>query len=158
MLYKSPIYCFIREYSFLSNYFASPIVVDGVKWQTVEHAYHALKAQIGSDEYEAIFEAETPGEAKKIGRKIKLDSDWKENKITVMEKLLRLKFEQHPDLREKLINSYPAQLEEGNNWGDRFWGVCPARVDGETNDKSKGENHLGKLLMMIRAEYIENPD
>ena len=35
------------------------------------------------------------------------------------------------------------QIEEGNNWGDRFWGT----VDGE------GLNHLGKIIMRIRKEY-----
>lgn len=35
---------------------------------------------------------------------------------------------------------------EGNTWGDKFWGVC----DGE------GENHLGKLLMEVRAELTKH--
>lgn len=36
-----------------------------------------------------------------------------------------------------------AELIEGNNWGDTFWGVCNGR----------GENMLGKLLMEIR-DYL----
>lgn len=31
-------------------------------------------------------------------------------------------------------------LVEGNNWHDKFWGVCGG----------EGENHLGKMLMHIR--------
>ena len=33
------------------------------------------------------------------------------------------------------------ELEEGNNWGDKYWGT----VEGE------GKNMLGKLLMKVRA-------
>ena len=36
-------------------------------------------------------------------------------------------------------------LIEGNDWGDTFWGM----TDGE------GENHLGKILMRVRAELRE---
>jgi predicted NAD-dependent protein-ADP-ribosyltransferase YbiA (DUF1768 family) len=58
-----------------------------------------------------------------------------------METLLRQKFA-HPELRAKLKETNDAELVEGNWWGDRFWGVC----------RGEGENHLGKLLMKIRAE------
>ena len=39
-----------------------------------------------------------------------------------------------------------AELIEGNNWGDTFWGVC----------NGVGENHLGKLLMARRAQLRGN--
>jgi len=61
--------------------------------------------------------------------------------MQMMEELLRLKFES-PELRKLLLETGEHELIEGNNWGDRFWGV----VDGV------GDNHLGKLLMKIRAE------
>ncbi len=50
------------------------------------------------------------------------------------------KFTQHADLAEKLLATGDAVLEEGNNWGDEFWGV----VDG------RGMNWLGTLLMTVR--------
>ena len=37
---------------------------------------------------------------------------------------------------------YQAELIEGNNWKDTYWGVC----------HGKGQNNLGKLLMRIREE------
>lgn len=43
-----------------------------------------------------------------------------------------------------LIATGDAILREGNHWGDRFWGV-----DARTGE---GENHLGRLLMELRAE------
>jgi predicted NAD-dependent protein-ADP-ribosyltransferase YbiA (DUF1768 family) len=48
-------------------------------------------------------------------------------------------------MREMLLLTGDCELVEGNTWGDKFWGVC----DGE------GENHLGKLLMKIRAELAK---
>ena len=59
-----------------------------------------------------------------------------------MEQILWAKFEQNPGLKEKLINTGDAYLEETNTWNDTFWGVC----------KGKGQNNLGKILMKIRAE------
>ena len=38
------------------------------------------------------------------------------------------------------------QLQEGNNWGDAFWGV---HLKSE-----EGENNLGKLIMEIRAQLL----
>jgi predicted NAD-dependent protein-ADP-ribosyltransferase YbiA (DUF1768 family) len=58
-----------------------------------------------------------------------------------MRDLLRQKFA-HPELRRLLLATGDAELVEGNTWGDRFWGVCAGR----------GQNHLGRLLMAIRAE------
>ena len=43
----------------------------------------------------------------------------------------------------KLLEELERQIEEGNWWGDTFWGV-----DIKTR---KGENNLGKLIMKIRS-------
>ena len=45
-----------------------------------------------------------------------------------------------PSLREKLLATGDAYLEEGNNWGDTIWGTVNGR----------GQNHLGRLLMEVR--------
>ncbi len=85
---------------------------------------------------------ETPGEAKKYGRTVVMRSDWDEVKLEVMENIVRAKFMQLPYLREKLLLTEDIILEEGNTWGDTFWGV----YDGE------GTNHLGLILMKVRKE------
>jgi len=41
---------------------------------------------------------------------------------------------------------FPSNLVEGNSWNDVWWGVC----------EGEGENHLGRILMDIRAEIIES--
>ncbi len=87
---------------------------------------------------------ENPGKAKRLVKRLKIRSDWNSIKIDVMETGLRAKFEQNHDLRELLLATGEEELQEGNMWGDTFWGI-----DLKTN---VGENHLGKLLMKIRAE------
>jgi len=64
-----------------------------------------------------------------------------------MEKLVRIKF-QNPEMREKLLATGDVEIEEGNTWGDTFWGV-----DLETGE---GENRMGKILMKIRSELKNN--
>ena len=56
--------------------------------------------------------------------------------------IVRQKFLQHQDLAEKLLATGDGYLEEGNNWGDRYFGV----VNGV------GENVLGCSLMIVREE------
>ena len=60
-----------------------------------------------------------------------------------MFKLVQAKFQQHPDLKMRLLATGDAVLVEGNTWNDVVWGV---------NQNGVGENHLGKILMRIRDE------
>jgi predicted NAD-dependent protein-ADP-ribosyltransferase YbiA (DUF1768 family) len=62
-----------------------------------------------------------------------------------MLKLVRRKFK-NSKLREQLLATGGQELLEGNWWGDTWWGV--------DIDTGKGENHLGKILMQIRNELI----
>jgi ribA/ribD-fused uncharacterized protein len=136
---------FWQEHEFLSNFFPSPIMWDGREWPTLEHAYQAAKT-LDLSEQEEVRKARTPGESKRLGRRVTIRDDWEEAKIGVMEELLRLKFSD-PDLQERLLATGDAELVEGNNWRDRFWGV--------TQDKDgswTGQNWLGRLLMKIREE------
>ena len=135
---------FTGDYDFLSNFHPSPIEVDGVLYPTVEHAFQAAKTE-DPEEKRGAAEAPTPGSAKRKGRKVQLRSDWEQVKVGIMEDLVRLKFMTHPDLREQLLATGDAQLVEGNNWNDRFWGVC----------RGQGRNQLGIILMKIRLELAK---
>lgn len=136
-----PITSFDGKYRFLSNFLYCEVGLDGDLYPSVEHAFQAAKTKNSAMRYR-IRMAKTPGQAKRMGRKCVLCEDWEETKILVMESLLRKKF-RHPNLKRLLLATGDAELIEGNNWGDTFWGVC--------NDI--GENNLGKLLMKIRSEF-----
>ena len=131
---------FAGPYRFLSNFFAKPMLWDGVRFPSAEHAYQAAKCA-RSDHFELVRNALNPGAAKRMGRKIALRGDWEAVKEKVMLSVVRAKFAD-PYLRRKLIATGTAELVEGNTWGDRFWGVC----------RGEGENRLGKILMKVRAE------
>lgn len=131
---------FTGVHAFLSNFHRCKVVFDGAVYPSAEHAYQAAKTQVNSDR-EKIRLAGTPALAKRFGRLVHCRKGWDEMKISVMRRIIREKFKSG-DLRARLLATGDAALVEGNWWGDTFWGVCQCR----------GENHLGKLLMEIRAE------
>ena len=132
--------CFDGEFAFLSNFHPS-MITDGNEWfPTVEHYFQAAKTT-NMEEYKAIAAALTPGQAKRLGRKVTLRPDWEEVKDQVMLEALRKKFS-IPILREQLLATENKYLIEGNTWGDKYWGVC----------EGEGLNHLGALLMRVREE------
>ena len=77
-----------------------------------------------------------------MGRRVRLRSDWEEVKDHFMYGIVMTKFACNPDLKAKLLDTGDEDLEEGNTWGDKYWGT----VNGI------GKNILGKLLMRIRSE------
>ena len=131
---------FAGPHRFLSNFYPAPLVWEGKRWPTAEHAYQAAKCR-RADHSRLILEAPSPGAAKRLGGKIELRADWDEVKERVMLSIVRAKFE-NAYLRRRLIATGDAELIEGNYWGDRFWGVC----------RGEGENRLGKILMKVRTE------
>lgn len=136
---------FFDEFRFLSNFWYSEIIADGVIYPTVEHAYQALKFT-APEERGLIAETRTPGKAKRISYKMKsFRTDWDEVRVDIMKILVRQKFIRHEELSTMLMLTHPHELEETNHWGDVFWGVC----DGV------GENQLGKILMDVREELMQ---
>jgi ribA/ribD-fused uncharacterized protein len=135
---------FSGEYRFLSNFWPCEIKYEGKTYASTEHAYQAAKT-LDIKERNKIRDAKTPGDAKRLGRKITLRSDWESVKLQVMEDLVRQKFFDNPKLGKKLIDTGEQELIEGNTWGDKVWG----QVNGV------GQNHLGKILMKVRQSLIE---
>jgi N-glycosidase YbiA len=133
---------FSGEFDFLSNFYPCKIEFEDEVYPSVEHAFQAAKTTSPSAR-QKILEAGTSGKAKQIGRTVPLRPYWDLSKITYMREFLRQKFEK-PELRNALLATGDAEIIEGNNWNDTFWGVC----------KGKGLNHLGKLLMEIRSKIL----
>ena len=99
------------------------------------------------DERTIIYHAKTPGEAKRLGHRCNKRNDWEDVKERIMYELVKAKFTFDTDVKAKLLATGNCYLQEGNRWGDTFWGV-----DLRTG---KGENKLGHILMRVREELRE---
>ena len=131
---------FSGENAFLSNFFDTNIIFDGIMFTNSEAAFQAQKTL--DLEERRQFALLHPSKAKRMGRKVTLRPDWEDVRLKVMEDICRAKFTQNEELKKKLIDTEDATLIEGNTWNDTFWGVC----------NGVGENNLGKILMKIREE------
>ncbi len=131
---------FVGPYRFLSNFWPATVVLDGVAYPSVEHAYVAAKTVVPSLRTQIAATVE-PGAVKRFGRTFALRPDWEDVRLAVMEDLVRQKFSVEP-LRSMLLATGDVKLVEGNTWNDHFWGVC----------RGRGENHLGRILMHVREQ------
>jgi len=145
-----PIPKFHGEFAFLSNFYPSPITIDGIVYPTVEHAFQAAKTNDPLTK-QKIAAKDTPGKAKHAGGKRGIirdfDQNWETRKVEVMRSLIQQKF-QDTQLREMLLQTGNRPLIEGNSWNDTFWGVC----------RGKGANNLGKILEQLRDELRSSKD
>jgi len=163
----------VDPFKFLSNFYPVSITYKGFQFNSAEAAYQCSKLDadfnVGMSEWieeyalatedkelkpfrnkhknakliRELFGQMGPGTAKKWGRKLPKRSDWRGIKYVIMLEILHIKFDV-PELADKLMNTFPATLIEGNTWGDVYWGVCGGF----------GENRLGEILMSIRSELI----
>ena len=133
---------FRGEYRWLSNFHRCDVEFEGIMYPSSENAYQAAKSD--DMEIRTTFKSLAPGKSKKLGSRLILRDGWNDMKLNIMYNILVSKFELNPMLKIKLIDTGEMYIEEGNNWGDTFWGVC----DG------KGKNHLGEHLMKIRSLYM----
>jgi len=131
------------EHGWMSNFFASPIVLKGQTWPTTEHYFQAQKFA-GTPHEEELRLARSPMVAARMGRARArpLRADWDRVKDDIMLEALRAKFTQHEGLKSKLLATRDARLVEHTK-NDRYW------ADG---GDGTGRNRLGELLMKVRAE------
>lgn len=104
------------------------------------HAYEAAFQAQKCPERAAEFANLTPSEAKHLGRHVELRHDWENIKDNIMFGVVKAKFSQNANLKQKLLATGNSRLFEENNWGDTCWGT----VNG------KGENRLGLILEDVR--------
>lgn len=134
---------FQGDYRFLSNFYPCQVYWNGHTYASSEAAYQSSKAI--DKETESKFTSLNPRQARSHGRSIPIREDWEKEKLNVMYRLLRKKFTQNKVLGIRLLDTGEAHLEETNYWHDTFWGVY----------NGVGENHLGRLLMLVRDELRE---
>jgi hypothetical protein len=136
---------FQKEYRWLSNFWPCRIEFQGRVFNSVEHAYQAAKSDEDSWK-EFCSKSISPGEIKKESRNIAIRPTWNSEKVSVMRELLRKKFIDNKHYASMLVDTGSEHIQEGNYWGDRFWGV--------DLKNSVGKNMLGELIMDIRDELM----
>ena len=143
---------FYRKESHLSNHHPCKIVDKGVSYNCVEQYLMVHKATLFEDEnaVKEIMATDDPMVQKRVRvKKFNLDM-WRKVSLDVMRRGLTMKYEQNPELKNKLLQTGNAQLAEAAP-RDGYWGIGMAMHHPDALDRSKwGENHLGKLLMEVR--------
>lgn len=142
-------------YGWLGNMSPYPIEYGKATWRTSEALFQAMRFD-DEEVREAIRAEKSP-----MGAKFKMKAHKEKiivephSKLDVlnMAMCLKLKVQQHPELKEWLIETGDAYIYEdvtarGNKGGNLFWGAM--LVDGEL----VGENTLGKLWMSLRKQFI----
>lgn len=146
-----------RHFSNMSNH---KITIDDVEYKTVEHYFQAMKAREFEDMeiYNKILTTKTPKAVKAIGKKVAnfKDEVWDKKKDDVMEKGVRTKFIQHPNLRQQLSETGDKIIGEASP-RDMYWGIGTSMTQSKSKFPSKwrGLNKMGKLLMKLREEFKE---
>lgn len=143
---------FYGRWAFLSNFYPSTLVHEGITYPTAEHAYNAAKTLNRVSRYE-IAEANHPAKAKRKGRALDLRPGWEESvRYDAMADVLVAKFTANPQRTEALLATGDAVLVEGNWWHDQHWGDCYC---GRPKCFNPGANNLGFMLMDLRALLLE---
>ena len=136
---------------YLGNMFSSPIVYDGKIWKTAEALFQALRFDDDSIR-EMIRNEKSPIglklKVKNISHLMSIAPKGKQD-IENMRVVLRLKFGQHPILKEQLLSTGNAVLVEDvtrrKSGNSIFWGAYLS--EGQWT----GDNKLGELLMELRG-------
>lgn len=142
----------VPPYGCFSNFSPHSIDLDGKHWATVEHYYQAHKFLGTKFEYlmAEIQSAASPELAAKIGRNSAYQPhiDWHLHKCEVMYRAVFQKFSTHLELQQILLDTIDAEIIEDSPV-DYFWGCGTDRT---------GINHLGQILMQVRANLSHNQD
>ena len=153
---------FRGQYRFCSNFFLTEqkLSYNGtiVRYASNEHFFQANKAK-NWPQHLSIANASEPRIAKWMGSrkgytmpdgtlfKVDLRDNWPDLRDLVMTIGVDAKFDQNVTIAKLLVNTYPEELQEGNWWGDDYWGV--------SFKTKKGLNKLGKITMNKRDMLIQ---
>lgn len=134
---------FRGEYAYLSNFYETPIIFDGLVYGSVEAAFQAQKCAVPAERQQ--FTQLTPSQAKRLGRHVILRKDWEDVKDKIMYMLVYSKFVSNPELLRLLLATKNRTLIEGNRWRDSYWGV-------PVDTYILAQNRLGEILGIVRDE------
>lgn len=142
-----------RPYGVFSNLYRRPMEFEGEVFPTAEHAYQAGKAR--KPEVRAwLLAAPSPSLLAMAAHGLyawDVAPGWSAGRRYRMRRVVRAKFEQHPDLAAVLLSTAGSRLVEAaaaDTPVNRRWG----RVNGV------GSNWLGLILEDVRGALAGGPD
>lgn len=125
-----------------SNYSNHEVYIENVgKFMNAQVAYNAMKLPTDTDYTTKHLRTRTTYESNKLAKTVILSDKEGEE---ILRNIVRIKIEQHEDVKEKLLKTGFAKLIY-NNKNDFKLGIG----DGT------GKNILGKILMDVREKYTE---
>ncbi|RVU90734.1 NADAR family protein [Flavobacterium columnare] len=142
-----------------SQWWQSSFTVDGITYPTAEHWMMAQKAKLFNDEemFDKIIKANSPHQAKKLGRLVKgFDNEiWNAQRFDIVVQGNYHKFSQNEALKEFLLNTNDRILVEASPV-DKIWGIGLTGDDPKANNPKtwNGQNLLGFALMEVRDILI----
>ncbi|CZR63957.1 uncharacterized protein PAC_13854, partial [Phialocephala subalpina] len=124
-------------------------------FRTSEHYMIYRKAFLFGDEGVAnkIMAAQTPGEAKTLGRQAGPfnQAKWDSSCDDIIERGNYIQFGQNPKLKEILLNTGDKVIVEASP-SDRIWGISFDTERAERNEADWGTNKLGDASMRVRGK------
>ncbi len=148
-----------EEYGFLSNWYLSDFMVDGILFSSMEQYMMYKKAVLFSDIETAkeILSIKEVGKIKALGRQVKNYDDviWNGRRQVIIYQGLLEKFHQNQELKERLLKTGDAILAECAVQ-DKIWGIGLSMKDEQrfTISKWRGQNLLGFALMEVREKLL----
>ncbi|MFF5705591.1 NADAR family protein [Streptomyces sp. NPDC012794] len=126
----------------LRNGYPAPITVGDVTYPSVAHAYWARSVADPQARAEVVA-AESGAKARTVAAAAMRREGWEQVRTAVMARLVRAKYEQHPDLAAILLATGDATLLYDDADSD-FWG----------ENGGRGRNWTGRLLELVRSELL----
>ncbi len=147
--------------SCFSQWYESSFTIDGVNYKTAEHWMMAQKALLFGDKSicEKIIAANTPAEAKKLGRQVSGfdETIWNAHRYDIVQYGNIHKFNQNRELWSFLMSTNIRVLVEASPV-DQIWGIGLSKDSNDVHHVHnwRGLNLLGFALMEVRDYFTEN--
>lgn len=142
-----------------SQWYPSPIVIDGVKYSCAEQFMMAQKARLFGDDLalHAIMSTDDPAQQKRLGRLVRgFDvQSWEAVARDVVMRANIAKFASDLKLRARLLLTEGTVLVEASPT-DVIWGVGLAEDDPRVHNRAqwRGRNWLGQVLTDLRDDLL----
>jgi len=142
--FPEEIIAFREENAFLGNDYPTQVVYEDIVYSCAESAFQASKSD--DPTVRRQFAQCAIEKAKQKGNMTTPRAGWEEEKEGIMRRIVRMKFQQNPALREALLDTGDLYLINGaKGKKDTYWGVNTITW--------AGENRLGLILMDLREAF-----